>query len=323
MGGLSKQEKASKLYLTDNRQSTIKKRETSYEVLAENEDRLAVETFTPDKGAFLTPRHTISSADLAEIPGLGQLRQAIDSVLQDCQAASGTQRNKLRKQLIEMRKDQYILKSDYCKPSHIQPSPNPQHSLELCGQAWVDLDGEPQTNARISFFSCKHITALAEYYNELKAESVEHPRSDMYCLLLDFEELVQKALAATPIYQSIFSWKINHCSTAEIISLLQLEYNIQYTPEYISILWRKTIPKAIADEAKKEYIIWHYTEEELGQWKTCSCCGERKLAHQYFFSRNKSSKDGWYSICKECRKERREQKKCQQKNVSVKNVGEN
>ena len=44
-----------------------------------------------------------------------------------------------------------------------------------------------------------------------------------------------------------------------------------------------------------------YTEEEKGQWKRCSRCGEIKLAHNKFFSKNKTSKDGFYSICKKCR----------------------
>ena len=42
-------------------------------------------------------------------------------------------------------------------------------------------------------------------------------------------------------------------------------------------------------------------EKEYGKWKRCSRCGEIKLAHKLFFSTNKGSKDGWYSICKECR----------------------
>jgi hypothetical protein len=68
------------------------------------------------------------------------------------------------------------------------------------------------------------------------------------------------------------------------------------------VLWRNKIPKLISDYAKEEYLIWHYTIEEEGTWKKCSCCGKKKLAHNYFFSRNKTSKDGFYSICKECRK---------------------
>ena len=33
--------------------------------------------------------------------------------------------------------------------------------------------------------------------------------------------------------------------------------------------------------------------------------GQIKLAHNKFFSRNKSSKDGYYSICKDCRNKKK------------------
>jgi len=76
----------------------------------------------------------------------------------------------------------------------------------------------------------------------------------------------------------------------------------------LSRLWRKKIPKTIADTAKKEWLIWHYTFEEKGKWKRCSKCHEIKLAHPYFFTKNKTSKDGWYSLCKDCRNKKGQKK---------------
>ena len=40
---------------------------------------------------------------------------------------------------------------------------------------------------------------------------------------------------------------------------------------------------------------------EKGKYKKCSRCGKIKLAHNKYFSKNKTSKDGFYSICKSCR----------------------
>ena len=77
-------------------------------------------------------------------------------------------------------------------------------------------------------------------------------------------------------------------------------YSIQHSEQYFSTLWRKRIPKMMAEQAQKDYLIWYYTNEEYGNWKQCGKCGEVKLAHPFFFSKN-TSKDGFYSVCKECR----------------------
>ena len=87
----------------------------------------------------------------------------------------------------------------------------------------------------------------------------------------------------------------------EVSELLYEKHGIKHSVEYISSLWRNKIPKLIVEEAENEYLIWHYTFEEKGHWKRCSRCGQIKLGHNHFFSKNKTSKDGWYSICKECR----------------------
>lgn len=99
------------------------------------------------------------------------------------------------------------------------------------------------------------------------------------------------------------SWyiKLIGRSNAEIQLMLQLNHGIKHSVEYISSLWRNKIPKLIAETAVKEYLNWYYTTKERGKWKTCSKCGQTKLAHSLYFSKNKTSKDHFYSICKECR----------------------
>jgi hypothetical protein len=83
--------------------------------------------------------------------------------------------------------------------------------------------------------------------------------------------------------------------------LLLEKHAVNHSAEYISSLWRNKIPKVIAEYAKDEYLIWYFTNEKEGHWKKCSCCGQFKLAHNRFFSKNSTSKDGFYSLCKDCR----------------------
>lgn len=128
----------------------------------------------------------------------------------------------------------------------------------------------------------------------------------MYYLLIDLENLADRALEnKEPILYDIMVYKIDGLSNKEILELIQKDHGITYSPEYLSSLWRKKIPKLIAEQAKKDWIVWHYTEEERGKWKRCSRCHEIKLAHPYFFSKNKTSKDGFYSLCKDCRNKKK------------------
>lgn len=71
-----------------------------------------------------------------------------------------------------------------------------------------------------------------------------------------------------------------------------MKYGIKHSVEYISALWRNKIPKLLADQEKRDYLEWYYTEIERGKWKRCSRCGEIKLANNMFFSKNNTAKDG-------------------------------
>ena len=80
-----------------------------------------------------------------------------------------------------------------------------------------------------------------------------------------------------------------------------MEFGIKHSLEYISSLWRNKIPKLIASTAEDQYLDNYYLNIEKGKYKKCSRCGQIKLAHNKYFSKNKTSKDGFYSICKVCR----------------------
>ena len=121
MGALSKEERKEKTYVTDNRRLTINKRETSFEGLAEKfengEDGL-YNIITNDKNILFTPKITITSQDVEEIPGLKELRDNIEEIERLGKAATGKKKFLLKKQLIEMRKDQYVLKSIFKPAAH-------------------------------------------------------------------------------------------------------------------------------------------------------------------------------------------------------------
>ena len=123
----------------------------------------------------------------------------------------------------------------------------------------------------------------------------------MYWVLIALEDKIDQSLYDYPLYFDLMVYKIDGLQNTEIQKLLQNTFGIKYSVEYISSLWRNKIPKLIAEQAQKNYLEFYYTNIKKGNWKRCSKCGQIKLAHTKFFSKNKTSKDGFYSICKDCR----------------------
>ena len=116
-----------------------------------------------------------------------------------------------------------------------------------------------------------------------------------------FDEIAEIALEEYPLYKRIVECKIDGLQNIQIQDVLEKEFGIKHSLEYISSLWRKKVPKLIASIAEDQYLDWYYLNEEKGKYKKCSRCGQSKLAHNKYFSKNKTSKDGFYSICKACR----------------------
>lgn len=311
MNAISKEEKKEKLYLTDNRLITINRRETSLEGLAEKfengEDGL-YNLIKNDKNILLTPKLSISARDIEEVPGLKALKAAIDEIEAAGKAATGKRKYLLKKQLIEMRRDQYVLKQAHQQTMYTTPSNGGLNKIDLDERRYIDDNGEPQSTGLISFFNEKHISAILCNYNALKLETRGRYWDDFYYLIEAFDALMKKALTPYPLYYDLTKMKIKGYSNLEIQAALEKRHGVKHSVEYISSLWRNKIPKLIAEKEKTDFLVWYYTHEEEGVWKKCSCCGQLKLAHNRFFSKNKTSKDGFYSICKECRKASRSHK---------------
>lgn len=100
MGGITKEEKKSHMYLTDNRMITVNKRETSFEGLAEkfeNGEDGIYNLITNDKNVILTPKISITQEDIDTIPGLKQLRDNIAKIEAASKTATGRAKYLLKK----------------------------------------------------------------------------------------------------------------------------------------------------------------------------------------------------------------------------------
>ncbi len=306
---MEKQEKKEKKLLTANRLVTIKEHELSYEGLVsqlENgEDGIYNLMNDNGKNTIFKPKVTITKKDLEEIPPLRQLRESIERWEQLQKTVSGREAFIVKRTLIEMRKDQYVIKNAYRQPIVFSKITRGLKTYPpLPWREWVEYDEKGSAAIRyegISFCDPKVVSEILQVFLAMKGRSNGNFESDAWAFCMDFEPLMERALADYPMYKRIIEYKMDRLQNTEIQSLLEKEFQFTHSVEYISSLWRNKIPKLIAQKAQDEWLIWYFTFQEKGKWKRCSRCGEVKLAHSRFFSINKTSKDGFYSICKKCR----------------------
>ena len=294
---------------TDNRMVTINKRQTSFQGLVgkfENGEDGVYNLFTEDKNIIFTPKISITEEDLAEIPALRDLCAAIAQVQKIQKTARGKRKYLLKKQIIQMRQDQYVIKMSYKQPIFCLNAVKNFSSMSFDDNISISEDGKIKDKSLISFMNPKHISALLRNYSRLKEDCYGKFYTDGYYMMEVLDELVDKTLKEKyPLYYSLLIYKIDGKSNLEIQKLLEDEHGIRHSVEYISSLWRNKIPKLIAEQAEIDFLYWYYLEKEKGKWKKCSRCGQVKLAHNKFFSKNNSSKDGFYSICKQCRNKKK------------------
>lgn len=304
---MEKQEKKQRKLLTSNRMVTVNKHETSYEGLIETfeqgEDHIynIIEPQGGNKHTFLIPRVSITAKDIEEVPHLKQLHEAIKSLERQLPQAQGRAAYIIKQTLIDLRKDQYVLKDSYRQPIVFKNITHSKAPLYLPSREYIDANGDVASTG-ISFTNPTVVALVLQNYSRLCEDGWGDFYDDTYFMMLDFDNLLKRSLEAGSIYERIAMLKIDSVSNLDIQKDLEQNFGVSYSPEYISSLWRHKIPRQIAQTAADDYLIWHYTYQERGKWKRCSRCGQVKLAHHRFFTRNASSRDGFYSICKECRR---------------------
>lgn len=303
---MEKQEKKERKILTDNRMMTVNKRETSFENLVsqfENGEDGIYNIITDEKTIIFQPKVKITKNDLEEIPELRQLREAIEFWEEKQKGASGRRAYIIKKTLIDLRRDQYIIKNAYRHPIVFNKITHSSFPTELESKEWINENGDVQYSG-VSLINPRVCQVILCNYSRLKEDSEDQLDGDIKYLMEVFDAESEKALHKFPFYERLVEYKIDGLQNAEIQALLEGEFGIKHSVEYLSSLWRKKIPKMIAEQAETDFIDWYYSHVEKGTYKRCGRCGKMKLAHSKYFSRNKTSKDSFYSICKECRNEK-------------------
>ena len=290
--------------------TTVNKRETSYEGLVsqlENGEDGIYNLINESKTTIFQPKVTITKKDLEEIPSLRQLREAINIWEIKLKQAKGRDAYIIKKALIEMRKDQYVIKNAYRKPIVFNKINRSNCASKLIEDFTLD-ENNYIIPSGVSLCDPKVCSLILCNYSQLKEDGWGRFENDLWYLMESFDKIIGEALEEYPMYEEIVRCKIDGMQNIEIQTILKQKYNITHSLEYISSLWRKKIPNLIASKAEDLELDWYYLNKEKGKYKRCSRCGQIKLAHNKYFSKNKTSKDGWYSICKECRNKKTKDK---------------
>jgi hypothetical protein len=142
-----------------------------------------------DKNILLVPKIQITEDDIATIPGLKELREEIKKIEKAQKEATGRKKYLLTKQLIEMRQDQYVMKSAYKPPVTMTKLTKTLNKISLEEKITINENGEPISDSIVSFFNPDHICYLLCNYSKLKEDSWSFFDGDWWYLMEDFDKL--------------------------------------------------------------------------------------------------------------------------------------
>ena len=115
----------------------------------------------------------------------------------------------IKKALIEMRKDQYVIKNAYRRPIVPNKLTRSTHVTILPDEtSSFDEEGYPIPKG-VSLLNPVVCSAILCNYSRLKEDSYDRFEGDLYYLMLAFDEISDKALKEYPLYEKIVECKVD------------------------------------------------------------------------------------------------------------------
>jgi len=283
---------------------------------------------------YTNPKPSISREDDADIPGMTELWDFIDhfdlfikKVTGKEEWGEGEKQHSLssydlfksRHWLIDLRKQQYVLKEGYKPPirfkSIIRQSTRKINWDSDSGYAktqrgngddgdWIWVLVREHT---LDFGEATHIQGLINNYSRLKQDSYDDFQSDMKYILWVLEKIVDEC-NFSDVRKDIIVRKIDGQTNVQLHDYLHITYGLDYSANYISTIFTHEICGKIAKRYLSSIQEWKLRDKEE-MWKVCTRCGKKKLANEENFTKKKSSKDGFNTRCKVCEKEIRKENK--------------
>lgn len=307
--------------------------------------------FAEHKNIYKKVKPSIDKEKCKDIPGMKELWETIEMLDHKLKVYQGKEAPKpgedippinskqlyhMNHQLIEMRKDQYLLKDTKFPEMQVQHnfgnyfvSPSETHltyPVFPCGVVKeerdpaftlpyhngiefksVDIEGEVKklnelAHPYINFLDKEHIYQLITHYQEIKDYAALYPDSLLNNLIWTLDFYVEKA-NLSPQQLIIVEGKKLHKLNKEICEDLMEELGIYHQENYISTIWNK-ITGLIAAAADLNYDEWCCKDYDQA-WKRCVQCGRILLRDSRNFVRKTKASDGLANRCKVCDQEKR------------------
>lgn len=315
------------------------------------------------KYIYRHPKQSIDREADADIPGMKELWQAIDRLAYVLDVYAGktevdptqpaipvytqTDLYKLKHHLIDMRKQQYVLKDTHKSTEHTfnpnvhkastaaAPSPSEidwdSYWFYPLGLRTMPQDGrfdnpfdyaatltpwdrlqrldDPALRNRnvIDFTNADHIYLLAKQYQDLSIAGEQDP-DGLGTAIIDTLDFYAARAQLVDSRQEIWDLKCAQWANSAIRDRVNEKFGTSYNENYISTLFKQNICGDIA-EAARLHADYFLNRDDTMAWKICTCCGERKLRDAREFMRKSKSSDGLASRCKRCESKVRAERK--------------
>jgi hypothetical protein len=123
----------------------------------------------------------------------------------------------------------------------------------------------------------------------------EGPLEDLY---LDLRPLLERVLRDRPSWARPFALRV-----LRGMSFDEVGEACGHGGAWARDLWNRRLPAEVARCARQDWLRLHADQAGIPR-RTCPRCGRRLPRHPLFFGPNKGCGDGFYSICRECRRRR-------------------
>lgn len=286
--------------LTRNREATIARREVGAGALAPRggADQPSVEEALSSLGRNVPS--TGAGCPRPPIPSdwrMADNEEAVASLLAQADRAGGKRRFELRRQVIAKYRERSAIAESAAPaiPSVSRSLVPPDSPVGVEDEVVVDPDTlMPGGRRGLTMCDEQCVRALMRDYPALKALCEGDARSDVAAMLVDLEGGLASACAGDPVLSGFASLMLGGSTVASAAREMG-ERGVHRSEQYWAAQWGQRLPRAVADGARRRWLLRNW-----GKRKVCTMCGRELPAHPLWFTRN-TSRDGYYSRCKECR----------------------